>query len=106
MSSADSRDATDDRSRQGAAIGALLAAVARQDRRAFQDLYAQTAPKLFGIVLRIVRTRPMAEEVLQEVYVRVWQSAGTFSPETGHPMSWLASIARNRAIDVVRQRTE
>lgn len=84
----------------------LLRATGGQDRAAFRALYVATAPKLFGIVLRIAPSRAVAEEVLQDVYLRVWQNASRFAPETGHPMSWLASIARNRAIDTVRQRTE
>lgn len=88
------------------AVAALLAAVAGRDRRAFKSLYAATAPKLFGIVLRIVRDRAVAEEVLQDVFLRVWQNAGTYAPEAGQPLTWLASIARYRAIDVIRQRRE
>jgi RNA polymerase sigma-70 factor, ECF subfamily len=87
-------------------LAALIAAVSGGDRRAFKALYDATAPKLFGVVLRIDRDRAVAEEVLQDVFLRVWQNAGSYAPDAGQPMTWLASIARYRAIDVVRQRRE
>jgi RNA polymerase sigma factor (sigma-70 family) len=80
----------------------LLQRAAAGDHAAFRTLYEATAPKLFAIVLRIVRNRPVAEEVLQETYVNVWQKAERFSPEAGDPMAWLTTIARNRAIDRIR----
>lgn len=91
---------------QGAAdrirLAGLLQAIARGDRPAFRALYEATAPKLFGVVLRIVGNRQVAEEVLQETFVRVWQKAERFEPNTAPPISWLATIARNRAIDRIR----
>jgi RNA polymerase sigma factor (sigma-70 family) len=87
-------------------LAALIAAVSGGDRRAFKALYDATAPKLFGIVLRIVRDRALAEDVLQDVFLRVWRNAGSYAPDAGQPLTWLASIARYRAIDVVRQRRE
>ncbi|GJD49987.1 ECF RNA polymerase sigma factor SigK [Methylobacterium crusticola] len=87
-------------------LPALIAGVAAGRRDALAALYGRTAPKLFGIVLRIVRDRGAAEDVLQDVYLRVWQSAAGYAPEAGRPMAWLASIARHRAIDVVRRRRE
>ncbi len=83
----------------------LLAAVARRDRASFRRLYDLTSPKLFATVLRIVKNKPAAEEVLQDVYLRVWQNAGSYVPSTGPARAWLNSIARNRAIDVLRQRS-
>ena len=82
----------------------LLAAVARKDREAFRTLYDMAAPKLFATILRIVKIRAAAEEVLQDVFLRIWQNAGTFSPQTAPARAWMNSIARNRAIDVVRQK--
>jgi RNA polymerase sigma-70 factor (ECF subfamily) len=87
-------------------LSALIASTAGGDRRAFKALYDATAPKLFGIVLRIVRDRAVAEEVLQDAFLRVWQNAGSYAPDAGQPLTWLAAIARYRAIDVVRQRRE
>ena len=86
----------------GSTLESLLTATARGDRVAFRQLYEATAPKLFGILLRITRNRSVTEEVLQEAYIRIWQKAERFSPELGQPMPWLVAIARNRAIDRLR----
>jgi RNA polymerase sigma-70 factor (ECF subfamily) len=88
-----------------AELADLIRAVAAGDRVAYQRLYATTAPKLFGIVLRMIRDRSMAEDILQDVFLRVWRNAGTFSPATGTPLAWLSSIARNRSIDILRQKS-
>ena len=87
-----------------AELGMLLNAVARRDRTAFKELYQRVAPKLFAILLRILRNRAAAEDVLQEVFLRIWQNAQSFSAEAGPAMGWLISIARNRAIDVMRSK--
>jgi RNA polymerase sigma-70 factor (ECF subfamily) len=84
----------------------LIAAVAKGDEAAFERLYAATRAKLFGVVLRILRRQDLAEEVIQETYVKIWNSAGQFNPVLASPITWMASIARNRAIDVVRKRSE
>jgi RNA polymerase sigma-70 factor (ECF subfamily) len=84
----------------------LLAAVAKGDEAAFERLYTATRAKLFGVVLRILRRQDLAEEVIQEVYVKIWNSAGQFNPGVASPITWMASIARNRAIDVVRKKGE
>jgi RNA polymerase sigma-70 factor, ECF subfamily len=84
----------------------LLAAVAKGDEVAFERLYTATRAKLFGVVLRILRRQDLAEEVIQEVYVKIWNSAGQFNPGVASPITWMASIARNRAIDVVRKKGE
>src|SRR5438445_7501023 len=84
----------------------LIAAVAKGDEAAFERLYAATRAKLFGVVLRILRRQDLAEEVIQEAYVKIWNNAGQFNPALASPITWMASIARNRAIDVVRKRSE
>src|SRR4029434_5367322 len=84
----------------------LIAAVAEGDEAAFERLYAATRAKLFGVVLRILRRQDLAEEVIQEAYVKIWNSAGQFNPALASPITWMASIARNRAIDVVRKKSE
>ena len=84
----------------------LLASVAKGDEAAFERLYAATRAKLFGVVLRILRRQDLAEEVVQEAYVKIWHSAGHFNPSLASPITWMVSIARNRAIDVVRKRSE
>ena len=84
----------------------LLASVAKGDEAAFERLYAATRAKLFGVVLRILRRQDLAEEVVQEAYVKIWHSAGQFNPSLASPITWMVSIARNRAIDFVRKRSE
>lgn len=85
-----------------AELATLLGAVARHDRTAFKELYGRIAPKLFAILLRILRNKAAAEDVLQDVFLRIWQNAESFSAEAGPAMGWLISIARNRAIDILR----
>jgi len=75
-----------------------------EDRSAFHDVYRLTSAKLFGICLRICGERAGAEDVLHEVYLTIWKRAGAFEPGRASPISWLATIARNRAIDWVRAR--
>jgi RNA polymerase sigma-70 factor (ECF subfamily) len=70
-----------------------------EDRAAFLEVYRLTAAKLFGICLRICGERPAAEDVLHEVYLIVWKRAGAYEPGRASPITWLATIARNRAID-------
>ncbi len=79
--------------------------VALQDRSAFETLYSATSAKLFGIILRVLKDRAAAEEILQEVYLRLWQGvAETFATGKASPISWLATIARNRSIDRLRKK--
>jgi RNA polymerase sigma-70 factor, ECF subfamily len=84
-------------------LAQLLAQVASGDRAAFATLYRQTAAKLYGIIARILIRSDLAGEVLQEAYVRIWQKAGDFDPTKGSPMAWMATIARNRALDEARR---
>ena len=77
----------------------LILATAAGDREAFRVLYDVTSGRLFGIIVRVVRRTDWAEDILQEVYVRIWRHAARYRPERGDPMPWLATIARNGAID-------
>jgi len=79
-----------------------LKAVAQGDSSALRELYRATSGKLFGVCLRILRDEGEAEEVLQEVYLTVWKRAGSYEPTKASPVTWLAAIARNRAIDRLR----
>jgi RNA polymerase sigma-70 factor (ECF subfamily) len=84
----------------------LLASVAKGDEAAFERLYEATKAKLYGVVLRILRRQDLAEEVVQEAYVKIWNNAGQFNPALSSPITWMVAIARNRAIDVARKRGE
>lgn len=81
------------------ALAEALLRVAAGDRAALGEVYSRTSAKLFGICLRICGERQAAEDVLQEVYLTVWRRAGGFEPGRASPITWLATIARNRAID-------
>ncbi len=80
-------------------------ATAGGDRSAFAQLYTRTSPKLFGLVLRIVRRRDLAEDVLQEAYLRIWDHAADYRPERGAASAWMGRIARNRALDWYRKQS-
>ncbi len=80
-------------------LAAALAAVGRGDRWALRQVYDMTSAKLFGICLRICGERASAEDVLQTVYIKVWERAGQFDATRASPITWLATIARNGAID-------
>lgn len=87
-----------------AALDHWMARTALGDREAFAALYQATSGTLLAVIARLVGDRPQAEDLLQEVYVTVWKSASSYSPALGRPMTWLMSIARNRAIDSLRRR--
>lgn len=72
------------------------------DRSAFEQLYRATSAKLFGICLRIFPERSEAEEALQDAYLTIWNKAASFEPGRASPISWLATLTRNRAIDRLR----
>ena len=84
-------------------ISRLLARAGLGDRAAFATLYERTSSHLLGVVLRIQRDRAQAEDILQEVYVNVWRAAQSFDAAQSQPLTWLSSIARNRAIDSLRR---
>lgn len=86
-----------------AELSDLIARVARGDRKALGAVYNRTSAKLFGVCLRITRDREAAEDVLQQVYLKVWNRAGRFDPEVASPVTWLCAIARNASIDWVRK---
>lgn len=80
-----------------------LMAVAQQDPLAFRSLYEATSPKLFGFVLRILQKRELAEEVLQESFVNIWSNAASYQSSLAAPMTWMTTIVRNRAFDLLRK---
>jgi RNA polymerase sigma-70 factor, ECF subfamily len=81
----------------------LLRRVAARDEAAFAALYKRTSAKLYGVVARILTRGDAGAEALQEAYVRIWEKAGDFDPSKGSPLAWMATIARNRALDEVRR---
>jgi RNA polymerase sigma factor (sigma-70 family) len=96
----DSRLRQDGRDR----LATLLRHTAAGDRSALGDLYRATSAKLYGVILRIVKDAGEAEDVLQDVYMVVWRRASAFDPDRGSAVTWLAAVARNRAIDRLRAR--
>ncbi|MBL4646046.1 MAG: sigma-70 family RNA polymerase sigma factor [Rhizobiales bacterium] len=84
----------------------LLLRVARQDHQAFDEFYIAVSPKLFGVVLRIIIERSVAEDVLHDAFIKIWKSASQFDPERASAMAWAATIARNTAIDYKRRKRE
>ena len=81
----------------------LLTCIAKGDRAAFQSLYESTSAKLFATISPIVVNRAEAEDVPQDVYIRIWEKAGSYDASRGRPMSWLITIARHGALDRVRK---
>jgi RNA polymerase sigma-70 factor, ECF subfamily len=86
-----------------ARLETLLARCAAQDARALEELYRHAAPKLLGCLMKILRRRALAEEALQDVFVQVWQRAAQYDAHRGRPFAWLVSLARYRAIDILRR---
>lgn len=82
----------------------LLQRIVARDTAALADLYDRRSRLLFGLILRIVRDRGEAEEILQEVFLRVWMRAELYDPRLGGPTPWLVRLARNCAIDRLRAR--
>lgn len=81
----------------------LLAAVALGNRAAFRRLYDATSAKLFGFALRILRKDELAEEAVQDAFVSIWNAAGSYQAHLSSPMTWMATIARNKALDIRRR---
>jgi RNA polymerase sigma factor (sigma-70 family) len=80
-----------------------LAAVARKDAKAFRSLYDATSSKLFGFALRILNKKELAEEVLQESFVSIWNNAASYQASMAAPMTWMSTIVRNKAFDLLRR---
>jgi RNA polymerase sigma factor (sigma-70 family) len=80
-----------------------LAAVARKDAGAFRLLYDASSSKLFSFALRILIKRELAEEVIQESFVNIWNNAATYQASLAAPMTWMTTIVRNKAFDLLRR---
>jgi RNA polymerase sigma-70 factor, ECF subfamily len=81
----------------------LMRRVAVRDEAAFRALYLLTSAKLYGIVFRILQRKDAASDALQDAYVRIWERAADFDAAKGSPLGWMATIARNRALDEARR---
>lgn len=82
----------------------LLSQVAGGNEASFSELYQHSSAKLHGVALRILRNKELAEDVLQDAFVKIWSRARDFDPVIASPMTWMAAIVRNRALDEVRRR--
>lgn len=80
-----------------------LIAAGKRDASAFRSLYDATSSKLFGFALRILHKQELAEEALQEGYVAIWNNAVNYQAHLAAPMTWMATIVRNKAFDVLRR---
>jgi RNA polymerase sigma-70 factor (ECF subfamily) len=81
----------------------LLRQIADGDEEALSSLYDRYKSILFSLILRILHSQPEAEDILQDVFIQVWNKAGDFDEARGRPFTWLATLSRSRAIDRLRQ---
>jgi RNA polymerase sigma-70 factor (ECF subfamily) len=81
----------------------LLAACALTDREAFSHLYSITSAKLYAIVLRILNREDWAQDCLQDAYIKIWNNAGNYRAQLAAPLTWMSTIARNQALDLLRK---
>lgn len=88
---------------ENARLAALLAKAGIGDKIAFATLYDTSKSKLFAVALRIVRERHLAEEVLQDSFVNIWNHAASYATAKAAPMTWMTAIVRNRSLDLVRR---
>jgi RNA polymerase sigma-70 factor (ECF subfamily) len=82
----------------------LLERISRGDSAALSDLYDRTSALLFSVIFRILKEKEEAEDILQEVFVNIWENAEKYDRSIGHPSSWLCRVARNRAVDRLRSK--
>ncbi|MDY0891898.1 sigma-70 family RNA polymerase sigma factor [Frigoribacterium sp. CFBP9030] len=80
----------------------LLHRVAGGDQVAFGELYDQTAPRVLGLIKRLLKDHSQSEEVAQEVFLEIWQTASRFDTTRGSAASWMLTMAHRRAVDRVR----
>jgi RNA polymerase sigma-70 factor (ECF subfamily) len=100
----DGQDRVNTSSTGGADDRALLRAVAAGDKEALRQLYTRHSAVLFALALRVLSDRAEAEDVLQEAFVQIWKTAGSFDEGRGKPLGWLIMLTRSRAIDRLRSR--
>ena len=81
---------------------ALLRRIAQGDRRAFEELYDGFSGVLFSTAYRVLNNREAAEDVLQDVFIQIWEKAPLYDPARGKPLTWAVTLTRNKAIDRLR----
>lgn len=92
-----------DASARAADDAALMEALGRDDLEALDALYSRYSTLVFSVSLRVLHDRQLAEDVVQEVFLRLWRQPASFDPERGRFISWLMSVTRNRALDELRR---
>ncbi len=90
---------------QAARLVSLISRSARGHEDAFAELYDQTCDRMYGVIVRVIRSPELAAEVTQEVYVEIWRQAGRYAKERGSVMAWMTTVAHRRAVDRVRSET-
>lgn len=80
----------------------LLSAVQRGDQQALASLYDAYGDALYGVIIRILQKEELAQEVLQDTFVKIWRNAAAYDPAKGRPFTWMINIARHAAIDMLR----
>ncbi len=96
------KDSAQKESDQSPSLADLLGRTADGDQEAFAALYRQTCKRVYGLVLRVIQNAAIAAEVVQEVYLMLWESSGQFDADRGSPQSWILTLAHRRAVDRVR----
>jgi RNA polymerase sigma-70 factor (ECF subfamily) len=84
-------------------LNAWLRGAAQKDAFAFRELYEASSPRLYGLALRILHRRELAEEALQESFVSIWHHAGDYQAGLSAPMTWMSTIVRNKSFDLLRR---
>lgn len=83
-------------------LSGLLEKVAQGDTAAFEAFYEAASPVLFSIAVQMLRDAALAEDVVQEAFVQIWERAAFFNPQRGKPLTWAITLTRNKAIDRLR----
>jgi RNA polymerase sigma-70 factor, ECF subfamily len=82
----------------------LMAKVTGRDQTAFEQLYDRYAPVVYTMVLRIVKTPEVAQDLLQEIFLAIWNKSSSFSEARGSVYTWIMSLARNRSLDFLKSK--
>lgn len=86
-------------------IDAAIGLCAKADRRAMRAIYDTEAPRMLGVAMRLLQRRALAEEAVHDTFIQVWQKADTFDPRKGSGRTWLYTILRHRALNILRGET-